>query len=102
MQNDWVRERVVQLYRQLNEMLLLHTRQKKYNLKEMRRLAHCLYKYKFYEVDYWEEVGLWARSYISQLEQKPMESFFLVHESQVERCLFDEKIRPVPLLEELN
>jgi hypothetical protein len=26
----------------------------------------------------------------------------MVYEGQVERCLFDEKIRPTPILEELN
>jgi hypothetical protein len=46
--DDWVRERVVQLYRQMMEVLLLHIRQKRYNLKEMRRLCYCLNKYRFY------------------------------------------------------
>lgn len=100
--NDWVRERVVQLYRQLAEVLLMHIRQRRYNLKEMRRITFCLSKYKFYDPDFWEEVAFWFKGYLAQLDQRPMESFFVVHESQVERCLFDEKIRPVPLLEELN
>ena len=43
----------MQLYRQLNEMLLLHVKQKRYNLKEMR-LTFCLDKYKFYEHNSWE------------------------------------------------
>lgn len=68
MHDDWVRERVVQLYRQLNEQLLMHIRQKKYNLKEMRKLTYCLNKYKFYEQDFWEEVGFWLRGYLRKLE----------------------------------
>lgn len=73
MQNDWVREKVVQNYRQYKDVLILHIRQKKYNIKEVRKICFCLYKYNFSEQDFWEEIHFWFRSTIGQLDQRPFE-----------------------------
>lgn len=97
----WLEQKTVHIYRQLFDVTLLHMKQRRYNLKEMREIVHCFHKYGVNEDYIWDEVQYFLRTKLRELEQKPFTNHVIVHEAEVERVLFDSKVQVVPILEEL-
>lgn len=95
----WLEQKTVHIYRQLFDITILHIKQRRYNLKEIREIVHCFHKYGVNEDYVWEEVQYFLKTKLRELEQKPFTNLVVVHEADAERMMFDSRVTVKPILE---
>ena len=101
---DNVVPRIPIIYRNSLETLRKYITYNLYNLKECRLLFEALYHANINEGYFWTSMRDWFNIFIKeQLNQREMDSFFLMNENSVDKVLHDQgMIRPRPILQELT